>query len=186
VDELYAGVALTTNEAEREDLAAILEDANNRRLELLGEEDPITTLEPLRDLTISQTDTPRDILRMASQLERRAEQDSVRLVEVNRQLGELIEDQARSRRVADFLSDMERFGDTRLPVGAPGDRSPPPDEAQQRPPESDSLSVEARPMTLEDRVRNLEIFRDELQQRIQLIRDRAERFRARAGGGEWA
>lgn len=187
VDELFAQVELSRDPAERGRLAAILEDANNRLLELVGEEDPVTTLEPLRDLTISQTDSPSDILRMASILERRAEQDSVRLVEVGRRLAELVEDRARSRRVADFLSDMERFGDTRLPVGQPGNRTPPPDEEEQRPPPADSLGADARPMTLDARIRSLEVLQDELQERIRLIRARAERFRARAGGGgEWA
>lgn len=186
VDQLFAQGELTRDPAERGRLAAILEDTNNRLLELLGEEDPVTTLEPLRDLTISQTDSPRDILRMASILERRAEQDSVRLVEVGRQLTELREDQARTRRVADFLSDMERFGDTRLPVGQPGNRATNPDEGDRRPPAADSLGTEVRPMTLEERVQSLEILQEELQERIRLIRARAERFRARAGGGEWA
>jgi hypothetical protein len=38
-------------------------------------------------------------------------------------------------------------------------------------------------MTLEERIQRLEELRTELEERIQLIRAKAERFRALAGGG---
>ena len=181
VDGLIAQVASAQDESDRAGLVALLEDANNRRLELLGEEEPVTVLEPMRDLTISPTDTPRDILRKASTLEYRAEQDSVRLEEVNRQLEELREDQALSRSVSDMLSGLDRFGDTRLPIGPPGARTAPPD-SERLLPGADSLVVETRPMTLEERIESLELLASDLGERIVQIQAKALRFRARAGG----
>jgi hypothetical protein len=149
----------------------------------LAEEEPETVLEPLTDITISPTDTPRDILRKASTLDFRAQQHEAWMEGIDQRLEELRQDLRRSRRVSDFLSDMERFGDTRLPVGSPGTQTNPPTDPNQLPPGADSLGVQARPMTLEERIRRLEILRDELEERIQLIRDRADRFRFLAGGG---
>ena len=185
VEELITQVSATQDRAERESLAAILEDANNRRLELLGEEEPETVLEPMRDITIGPTDTPRDILRKAGTLDYRAQQYEARLEGLDLRLEELRQDLRSSRRVSDFLSDMERFGDTRLPVGPPGTQTTPPPDPGQLPPAADSLGVETRPMTLDEMIRSLEMVRGELAERIQLIRDRADRFRvlARGGGG---
>jgi hypothetical protein len=182
VDELITQVASTQDPGARQELRAILQDANNRRLELLAEEEPETALEPLTDLTISPTDTPRDIRRMADLLDYRAQQNEAWLEGIDQKLEELRQDLRRSRRVSDFLSDMERFGDTRLPVGPPGTTTPPPDP-DQLPLGADSLGVEPRPMTLEERIRSLEILRLELEERIQLIRNRAARFREIAGRG---
>jgi len=183
VDELMAQVDSTQDRESQAAVVAILQDANNRRLELLAEEEPETVLEPLTDITISPTDTPRDILRKASTLDFRAQQHEAWMEGIDQRLEELRQDLRRSRRVSDFLSDMERFGDTRLPVGSPGTQTNPPTDPNQLPPGADSLGVQARPMTLEERIRRLEILREELEERIQLIRDRAARFRFLAGGG---
>jgi hypothetical protein len=63
VDALIAQVDSTRSEADSASLAAILNDVNNRRMELLAEEEPETVLEPMRDITISPTDLPIDIRR---------------------------------------------------------------------------------------------------------------------------
>lgn len=183
VDELMAQADSTQEREAREELRAIVIDRNNRRLELLAEEEPETALEPMQDLTISATDTRQDILRMAATLEFRAEQHEAWLEGIDQRLEELRQDLRRSRRVSDFLSDMERFGDTRLPVGPPGTQTPPPPDPNRLPAEADSLGAEPRPMTLEERIRRLENLREQLEERIQLIRDKAARFRVLAGGG---
>jgi len=184
VDEFIVQVDSARNDAERANLAALLEDANNRLLELLAQEEPETVLEPMRDITISTTDLPIDIRRKAATLDYRADQHEARLADIDRRLQELREDQRRVRTVSDFLSDMARFGDTRMPVGPPGGRATnPPLNPDQRPAAGDSLAAATRPMTLEERIQSLEILRRELEERIQLIREKAERFRALAGGG---
>ena len=183
VDELLAEVDSARDDSERSALAAILQDVNNRRLELLAEEEPETVLEPMRDITISPTDLPIDIRRKAATLDYRAEQHEARLVGIDQRLEELGQDLRRSRFVSDFLSGVERYGDTQLPVGRPGSQITPPTDPEQRPPGADSLAVETRPMTLEERIERLEELRTELEERIRLIRAKAERFRALAGGG---
>ena len=182
VDELIAEGDSAQTREEREASVALLEDANLRLLELLGEEEPETALEAMRDITISRTDSPGDILRKAATLELRADQHEARLQANDRRLEELQQDLRRSRRVSDFLSDMERFGDNRLPVGSPGAQTTPPPGPGELPPGADSLGVTTRPMTLEERIRSLEILRVELEERIQLIRDKAARFRELARG----
>lgn len=184
VDELLAQVAAATDDEERANLAAILEDTDNRRRELLAEEEPETDLEPMRDITISPTDLPIDIRRKAATLDYRADQHEARLEGIDQRLEELREDQRRSRTVSDFLSGLERYGDTHLPVGRPGAQVTPPPERDEPPPGADSLAVENRPLTLEERIEQLEALRVELEERIRLIREKAERFRARAGGGD--
>jgi hypothetical protein len=104
-------------------------------------------------------------------------------VGIDQRLEELGQDLRRSRFVSDFLSGVERYGDTQLPVGRPGSQITPPTDPEQRPPGADSLAVETRPMTLEERIERLEELRTELEERIRLIRAKAERFRALAGGG---
>ena len=183
VDELLAEVDSAQDDSERSALAAILQDVNNRRLELLAEEEPETVLEPMRDITISPTDLPIDIRRKAATLDYRAEQHEARLEGIDQRLEELGQDLRRSRFVSDFLSGVERYGDTQLPVGRPGSQIPPPTDPEQRPAGADSLAVERPPMTLEERIERLEELRAELEERIQLIRAKAERFRVLAGGG---
>ena len=80
---------------------------------------PETTLEPMQDITISPSDTPRDILRKAATLDFRADQHEARLAEVERRLRTLQEDQRRARNVSDFLAGVERYDDTSLPVVSP-------------------------------------------------------------------
>lgn len=183
VDALIAQVDSARTEADSASLAAILEDVNNRRMELLSEEEPETALEPMRDITISPTDLPIDIRRKAATLDFRADQHEAQLLGIDRRLEELRQDQRRSRFVSDFLSGVERYGDTRLPVVPPGSGNPPPPDPTQRPVEPDSLGGGERPMTLEERIQALEILREELGERIRQIREKAARFRALAGGG---
>jgi len=116
-------------------------------------------------------------------LEYRADQHEARLEDVDDRLEVFRQDLQRNRRVSDFLSGLDRFGDTRLPVGSPGTQTNPPPDPEQLPPGADSLSVEVRPLTLDERIRSLEALRTELEERIEVIRDKAARFRARAGGG---
>ncbi len=168
---------------EQRQLAAILEDYNNRILELRAEEPPETTLEPMQDITISPSDTPMDILRKAATLDFRADQHEARLAEVERRLRTLQADQRRARNVSDFLAGVERYDDTSLPVVSPGARGVNPDPTE-LPPGADSLSVEDRPLTLEERIQRLETLVQDLTRRMEEIRAKAQRFREYAGGGE--
>lgn len=183
VDSLIQLVESTQDPAEREELTAILADRNNRVMELRGEEDPETTLEPMQEFTIGPRDTPEIILAKAEALEERANRREVQLAEARRRLEELRQDQRRARTVRDFMAGLERYDDTRLPVVSPGSRTTTQTDPEQVPPGADTLGVEERPMTLEERIESLEIFESGLEQRIQQIRDKAERFRQAARRG---
>lgn len=182
-DDLFEQLGSIQDPIERAGLTAILEDVNNRRRELSSEEEPETVLRPMGDITINPTDSPRDILRKAQALDLRADRHEARLEDVDARLEVFRQDLQRNRRVSDFLSGLDRFGDTRLPVGSPGTQTNPPPDPEQLPPGADTLSVEVRPLTLDERIRSLETLRTELEERIEVIRDKAARFRARAGGG---
>jgi hypothetical protein len=184
VEDLYQQVDSAVDPQERRELGAILEDANNRYLELRAEEEPETSLEPMQDITIGPRDTPEIILRKAESLEFRANKYEAQLAGIGGRLEELREDQRRTRRVNDFMAGLERYDDTRL-LGVPsGSRTVNPPDPAQVPPGADTLGVEVRPMTLEERIGSLELLEEELRLRMQQVRDKAARFRLRAGGGD--
>ncbi len=184
LDDLLGQMEASQDEAQRAALRAILADVDNRRFELLSEEEPETTLEPRGLPIIGPRDSPRDILRKASAMELRADRHQAHLERVGIRLEAFRQDLQRTRRVSDFLSDMERFGDTRVPVGRPGSQTNTPPNPEQLPPGADSLAVETQPLTLEEWIESLETLQAELEQRIEIIRDRVAFFRARARGGE--
>jgi hypothetical protein len=182
VDDLLRQLEEATDPQEEEELNIFLRDNGNRLVELRAEEEPETSLEPMQDVTIDPRDSPADILRKANNLEFRANRYEAQLAGVSQRLEELREDQRRSRRVSDFNADLNRYDDTRLPVVSPANRTTPPPDAAQRPTDVDSLGTNARPMTLEERIESLELLEEELGFRIQQARDKAARFRQRAGG----
>lgn len=171
----------TVDPEEQLQLAVILEDYNNRLLELRAEEPPETALEPMQDVAINPSDTPRDILRKAATLDFRADQHEARLAEVERRLANLREDQRRARTVSDFVAGLERYDDTRLPVVSPASRVDP--EPAELPPGADTLNVSEGPLTLEERIQRLELLVEDLAGRMEEIRAKAQRFRDHAGGG---
>lgn len=183
LEELTQQADSAVDPQERRELAAILYDRNSRFLELRAEEDPETKLEPMQDITIDPRDTPDLIIRKAELLDFRANQYEAQLTEVGRRLEELRRDQRRARQVRDFVAGVERYDDTRLPVVSPGARAVDPPDPRQLPPGADTLGVEARPLTLEERIQNLDLLQQELGIRLQQIRDKAERYRRLARGG---
>ena len=183
LEELIQQVDSAVDPQERRELAAILNDRNNRYLELRAEEAPETTLEPMQDIIIDPRDTPEIIIRKAELLDFRANQYEARAAEVGRRLEELRRDQRRARQVRDFVAGVERYDDTRLPVVSPGARTVTSPDPGQLPSGADTLGVEARPLTPEERIQNLDLLQQELEIRLQQIRDKAERFRRQARGG---
>lgn len=182
LESLINQVEAAVDPLEQRQLAAILDDRNRRYLELRAEEPPETALEPMQEVTINPGDTPREILLKAQNLDFKADRHEARLAEVERRLEELREDQRRTRTVSDFVAGLERYDDTRLPVVSPGNRTVDP-EPGQPPPGADSLGVEERPLTLEERIQRLEVLREDLTRRVLEIRAKAQRFREHVGGG---
>jgi hypothetical protein len=185
LDSLIVQVEATEDPQERRELTAILDDRNNRYLALRAEEDPETTLEPMREMTIDPRDTPEIIFRKAETLDLRGDRYESQMAEVGQRLEALREDQRRARTVRDFVAGVERYDDTRLPVVSPGGRPGTAGDPSERPTGADSLGVDTSSMTLEERIESLERVQGELEQRLLEIRGKADRFRevARRRGG---
>lgn len=164
----------------------LISDTENRLRELRSAEDPPITLEPVQDITVETSDGPTELRAKATILEVTATQFEGQQTYYTQQLAGLRRDQALLRRSGDFLADFNRFDDPSVPVGPPTARTAP-QPGQVRPPSgADSLGVEGGFLTLEQRIRALEVLQNEITQRIGAIRVRAETLRRLARGGEWA
>jgi hypothetical protein len=169
---------------ERRGLVAILTDTRNRLTELRDLEDPPLTLEAEPDINKEPTDNPSDLRAKANILEIRAGAYEDQLAFNQTQLEALRREQQLLRRSGDFLADFTRFDDPTVPVGPPTSRTVPP-PGQVQPQGADSTQVGEPPLTLEQRIRALEVLQEEIAQRIQNIRIKAAGLR-RDAGGEWA
>jgi len=141
-------------------------------------------LQVLQEITIQTSDTPQDILGKAGFLDHRADQYESELAQTEQRLDQLRNQQRRDRLVQDMVADAQRYDDTRAPVGPPGSRTTDPLRPGQVLP--DTLGVGELPLTLEERIEGLQLLRERLADYIVQVRDRAELFRRRARGGEWA
>ncbi len=181
----YLAVADTASDAvNQRSLFIVISDTENRLRELRNLEDPPITLEPVPDITVEPQDGPIDLRAKATILEITAVQLEGQQTYYAEQLEGLRRDQNLLRRSGDFLADFNRFDDPSIPVTA-GTRTVPQPGQVQPPPGADSLGVEGGFLTLEQRIRALEVLQDEIEQTIEAIRVKAEIFRRRAGG-EWA
>ncbi len=181
LDSLLGERDRTQDPQELVELAVLLTEVNNRYQELLQEEeDPRVRLEPDPDIPRDPRDGPEDLRRKAAQLEFRATQYEALLREIDLRLGEFRQTLRRNRDLGDFLTGLDRYGDTRLPVVPPGARTVPPTNPGQGPPGADTAGGGGSPLTLEERIANLEADRERVVERIRQTRARAEEFR---GGG---
>lgn len=183
--ELLTQAAAASDPMEQRVLATFVADTRNRITELRNLEDPQVTLEPVPDINAEPRDGPAELRNKATILDLTAGQYEEQHTYYQRQLEGLRRDQSLLRRSGDFLADFTRFDDPTVPVGPPGTRTVP--SAGQVPPArgADSLGVEGGFLTLEQRIRALVVLQEELNQRIETIRVRANDLR-RLAGGEWA
>ena len=185
LEDLLAQAATALDPVVAGELRSLVTDTGNRLTELRRLEDPQVTLEPAPDINAAPRDGPRELRDKATILDVTASRYEEQHAYNQRQLEGLRRDQNLLRRRGDFLADASRFDDTTVPVGPPGSRAvPTPDQAQPLP-EADSLGLGVGPLTLEQRIRALEVLQEEITQRIQTIRVRASNLR-RLAGGEWA
>ena len=183
--EGYLAVADTAaNPVNQRALFTLISDTETRLRELRNLEDPPITLEPVPDITVEPQDGPTVLRAKATILEVTATQFEGQQAYYAQQLAGLRRDQNLLRRSEDFLADFNRFDDPSVPVTG-GTRTVPQPGQVQPPPGADSLGVEGGFLTLEQRIRDLEVLQEEIAQRIQAIRVRAETLR-RLAGGEWA
>lgn len=168
---------------EREELAAILVDINNRYLELQATEDPPVEPEAMEEITITPRDTPANLRRKADLLDFQGDQYEAQIAEIDRRMERLEAAQRTNRAVQAFVADIERYDDNRLPVVPPGARNMGTTDPEESAPAGDSVASPDRPMTLEERIQSLQVLRDRLVTYLEQVRDKAERFRREAGGG---
>lgn len=170
-----ADLARTPQEAQ--ELAVLVQDTRNQIAELRAQEDPEVTLDPDPDIVIGPRDDNEDIRIKANTLDGRGDQYEELLAEIDRRLEGLRRDQRLVRQSDDFVAGVERFGDPRLPVGPPGTRNVPNPALAQPPGGVGDAAGEDRPLTLEERIQALVVTREELAERIERIRVKAESFR---------
>lgn len=184
LEELLAQADTASNPVMQGNLAVFVADTRNRITELRNLEDPQVTLEPEPEINYEPRDGPADLRNKANVLEVRATQYEEQFAFNERQLEGLRRDQSLLRRSEDFLADRARFDNLTVPVGPPTSRTVPvPGQAQ--PPGADSLGTGGGLLTLDQRIQALEVLQQEITERIQTIRVRAETLR-RLAGGEWA
>ncbi len=177
LEDLLQQADLARDPDERQELAILVQDTRNQIAELRAQEDPEVILEPEPDIVIGPRDDNEDIRIKASILDVRGDQYEELLGEIDRRLEGLRRDLRLMRQSDDFVAGVERYGDLRLPVGPPGSRSDPIPPLAQPPGEVDAPGAEERPLTLEERIEFLVVTREEVSERIERIRVKAESFR---------
>jgi hypothetical protein len=177
LEELLRQAEQARNADERQELAILVRDMRNQIAELRALEDPEVVLEPEPNIFIEPRDGYEEIRIKADMLDGRGVQYEELLAEIDRQLEGLRRDLRLMRQSDDFVAGVERFGDLRLPVGPPGARSDRDPALTQPSPGGDSPGAEERPLTLEERIQALVVTREEVAERIERIRVKAESFR---------
>lgn len=163
-------------------LAVLITDTNHRYQTLVAEaEDPRVSMERTYALVRDPRDGPDDLRRKAAQEEFRASQYRALLEEIDRRLQELKEAQRRDRSARDFLAGLDRFGDSRLPVTAPVRRTEPGRETTGVGAAADTAKG-GRPLSLEERIADLEVQRGLVQELMERALANAAQFRRWAGG----
>jgi hypothetical protein len=184
-DARLAQADSTQDPTKRQDLYNSVRDTENRVRDLRAEEDLVVTVEPVPNIVIRPTDDTTTVRAKANALDFLAEASERQLAYTDQLLEELRLEQALQRRSADFRNDVERYGDTRLPVGPPVIRTLENPDPAQRPLTADSVGGAPAYLPPEERIAALEALQVRLAARIEDIRAQAERFRRRAGG-VWA
>lgn len=173
MEQLVDRLNSASSAAERTRLDRIFQDLSNELQALEDEAGDDLRLDPvaLPEVRFDPRDGPEELEIKAQLLERRAAIADSAIAEVDRDIGRL-EDRLRiQRQRRDFLAGTDRFDDTRLPVvtgGNPGERTPAP---------ADSTAAPARPLTLEERIAQARLYRQQLEGYRDQLLVRARTFR---------
>ena len=128
-------------------------------------------LRPMPDVRVLETDTPVQLRNKAQRFEEQARRDNNLLEDVVNEIDALKRRQERDRSTADFEARLDRFDINEVPVGAGVDD---PTVAV-----TDSTGMDL-PLTPEQRLEQLETFRDEVIVRRDQLLERAQEFREEA------
>jgi len=179
LDSLVAELDVTADQSEREALGITMQDLYNRYYELEEEDEApqVPQFASLPEIQFDPGDGPEEWRLKADLADRHAARYEAVLGEIDDEVADLRRRQRRERSILDHLASIERFGDIRLPVGPPNRRIDPV-TGEVLP---DSLALEERPLTLEERIERLLSLRNQVEGRLEQVRIRARVFRERIG-----
>jgi hypothetical protein len=180
LDSLVAELEGTSDQGEREALGITIRDLNIRYYELEQEDESpqVPQFTSLPEIQFDPGDGPEEWRLKADLADRHAARYEAFLGEIDGEVDDLRRRQRRERSILDHLASIERFGDIRLPV-VTSTRRIDPVTGEVLP---DSLATEERPLTLEERIEQLLLLRDQVETQLEQVRIRARVFRQRIGG----
>ncbi len=174
LEMLASLIAAAPDTARSRELGDLYRDRSSRVGEVeteVGERIELV-LDPLPDIVVGPRDTPRQIRSKARFLDDKAEQQERVIADLDAEIERLANRLQRDRVTSDFFTDPNRVGDTRLPVtsGTSG---------------ADAVGG-ATPWSgesLQEKIDLLVEFRGKVEERRDQLLQKAEQFRALAGGG---
>lgn len=172
LEELLAQMDAASSAQQRAQLNAVWRDLDNELKSLESESAEGFRIEPIvmPEIKYDPREGPAELLQKAGLLERRAATADTTIQEVDRQIKSLNDRLRLRRQVGDLVNNIDRFGDTQVPVvsGQPtGGRTTSPD----------SSSVGPVPVTLDERLRQLKEYRQNLVNYRDQVLVRARQFR---------
>lgn len=164
---------------ERMELDALIRDLANQYREVEADETDVlqTELVYYPSITFDPRDGPVELAAKADLLERKAEALQTMLGEVDREIERLESLLRLQRSRQSFQGNLERFGDTQVPVGPPTRRGSRDAEAGRAP--ADSTGVPGPEEPLDQRIRRLQLFRIQVESARDQFLARAGLFRQR-------
>ncbi|MBW3535033.1 MAG: hypothetical protein KY453_07440 [Gemmatimonadetes bacterium] len=159
---------------ERFELDALIRDLANQYRQVEQAETDVLEIELVYfpSITFDPRDGPVELAAKADLLDRKAEQADSTLASIDREIERLESLLRLQRSRQSFQGNLERFGDTQVPVGAPTRRGTRDAEAGRSP--TDSTGVPGLEEPLEDRIQSLRLFRFQ-------VEDARDQFLSRAG-----
>jgi hypothetical protein len=119
-------------------------------------------------------DTPSEILYKIEFAESKLAQARAQVEELDGQIQRLDNLLRAQRSRRDFMGELDRFGDTQVPVGQPGQRS---ERSQEVVADTTGITLEGLP--LEQQLATLQTFREQMNRVVEVLRERVEDLRAR-------
>lgn len=178
LEQLLDALDAARSARERAELDILFTDLRNELQALDAEEEDGLSLRPvvLPDVQFDPRDGPEDYEVKAQLLERQAALVQSLAVDVTDRMRTLENRLRIQRQSGDLLANVDRFDDTRVPVVA----GPPRGGVA-----ADSTTAGGRPLTLEERIQELETYRAWLDDYHARLLQRAETFRRRIGRITW-
>lgn len=119
-------------------------------------------------------DTPSEILFKIEFAESKLGQARAQVEELDGQIQRLANLLRAQRSRRDFMGQLDRFGDTQVPVGQPGQRS---ERGQEAVADTTGITLEGLP--LEQQLATLQTFREQMNRVVEVLRERVDDLRAR-------